>query len=251
MSVTVTGYKSSVIFENMKNINPEVASDISAVYEFVLSLNGKQQSWTVDLKSSPPSIKLGKPSSGKADCTLITSDENFLNIMNGSLDATELFMSGGLKIKGDMSLAMKLGNLKGSSSSSGSAKTESKTESKVAVAGFNSSTFFVELDKTIKESPEIMEVSAVYEFALTNSKGDKQSWTVDLKNGKGGVFAGKVENVKPDCTMITSDDSWMNIMSGSQDATELFMSGGLKIKGDMSLAMKLDTLKSKNPKSKL
>lgn len=261
MSVNVPGFKSSSVFEAMKNVNPDVANDISAVYEFVLSSNNNKQSWTVDLKSSPPTITVGKPS-GKADCVIITTDENFVGIMDGSIDATELFMGGNLKIKGDMSLAMKLSSLKGTPAATPSA-TGSSTTSKgkengaatesdsLRVKGFVSSNFFVELSKSLKEHPEIVEeVGAVYEFALTNEAGEKQSWTVDIKNGKGSVKAGKGKE-KPDCMLILSDENFNNLMEGKADGTELYLSGGMKIKGDMSLAMKLDALKGKTNKSKL
>lgn len=43
------------------------------------------------------------------DCTMIISLENFMALAEGSLDGASAFMSGKLKIQGDMSIAMKLG----------------------------------------------------------------------------------------------------------------------------------------------
>ena len=44
-----------------------------------------------------------------AACTMIISIENFMEMAEGKLDGTMAFMSGKLKIEGDMGIAMKLG----------------------------------------------------------------------------------------------------------------------------------------------
>ena len=44
-----------------------------------------------------------------AQCTMALSIENFMEMAEGKLDGTAAFMSGKLKIQGDMSIAMKLG----------------------------------------------------------------------------------------------------------------------------------------------
>jgi putative sterol carrier protein len=44
-----------------------------------------------------------------AACTMIISIENFMEMAEGKLDGTMAFMSGKLKIEGDMGVAMKLG----------------------------------------------------------------------------------------------------------------------------------------------
>ncbi len=45
---------------------------------------------------------------GDADCTLKISIENFTAMIAGELDGTSAFMTGKLKIEGDMGIAMKL-----------------------------------------------------------------------------------------------------------------------------------------------
>ena len=46
---------------------------------------------------------------GDAQCTLVISIEHFMEMAEGKLDGTAAFMSGKLKIQGDMGIAMKLG----------------------------------------------------------------------------------------------------------------------------------------------
>ncbi len=50
---------------------------------------------------------------GEADCTLFASRETFQALLGGDLDPTAAFMSGRLRIEGDMGLAMRLGSLLG------------------------------------------------------------------------------------------------------------------------------------------
>ncbi len=54
----------------------------------------------------------GRPPSGQEpDVTMGMSDSDFVAMFTGQLDATSAFMSGKLKIKGNMALAMKLQKL--------------------------------------------------------------------------------------------------------------------------------------------
>jgi putative sterol carrier protein len=46
-----------------------------------------------------------------ADCTMTASAETFEGILDGDINPTAAFMSGRLKVEGDMGLAMKLGAL--------------------------------------------------------------------------------------------------------------------------------------------
>jgi putative sterol carrier protein len=48
---------------------------------------------------------------GDAQCTVIVAQADFAQMIEGNLDPTVAFMSGKLKVEGDMSVAMKLGNL--------------------------------------------------------------------------------------------------------------------------------------------
>ena len=48
-------------------------------------------------------------SDSESDCTMVISIENFMALADGTLDGASAFMSGRLKIQGDMGIAMKLG----------------------------------------------------------------------------------------------------------------------------------------------
>ena len=90
--------------ERLRN-KPDVVSKINAVYQFNISGPDGGQ-WSVDCTKPGGAIAPGQSPAPK--CTVNCADADFLNIVNGKLNAQMAFMSGKLKIKGDMGLAMKL-----------------------------------------------------------------------------------------------------------------------------------------------
>ncbi|MEI7703903.1 MAG: SCP2 sterol-binding domain-containing protein [Deltaproteobacteria bacterium] len=84
---------------------PDVVAKINAIYQFNLSgPNGGQ--WSVDCTQPGGAVTAG--SSADAKCTVTATDADFLAIVNGKLNPQMAFMTGKLKIQGDMGLAMKL-----------------------------------------------------------------------------------------------------------------------------------------------
>ena len=74
-----------------------------------------------------------------------------------------------------------------------------------------------------------------------NITGDEAGvWAVKITNGQGEVIPGGVE--KPDVTFTISDKDWLAITEGKLDGMNAFMTGKLKVSGDMMLAMKLQSL---------
>jgi putative sterol carrier protein len=69
---------------------------------------------------------------------------------------------------------------------------------------------------------------------------DGQHWTVAVDDGIVKVTEGDAGDA--DCTISTSEDTFQKIASGEQNATSAYMTGKLKIKGDMGAALKLQKL---------
>ena len=65
------------------------------------------------------------------------------------------------------------------------------------------------------------------------------TWKVDVQDGKVQVTEGGGEG---DVTITTSEETFDKIVSGEQNATSAYMTGKLKVKGDMGAAMKLQKL---------
>ena len=66
------------------------------------------------------------------------------------------------------------------------------------------------------------------------------TWTVALTDGSLTVSDG--ESANADCTISASEESFQKIVAGEQNPTTAYMTGKLKIKGDMGVAMKLQKL---------
>jgi putative sterol carrier protein len=64
-------------------------------------------------------------------------------------------------------------------------------------------------------------------------------WVVAVADGSVTVTEGTGE---ADTTITTSEESFMAIVRGEQNPTTAYMTGKLKIKGDMGAAMKLQKL---------
>ncbi|RYO99741.1 hypothetical protein DL764_006729 [Monosporascus ibericus] len=95
----------------------------------------------------------------------------------------------------------------------------------------------------------IKQGNAVFAFTLKNKAGETESWHIDLKE-KGAVGTGL--GSKPTVTLSLSDEDFGKLVSGKANAQRLFMSGKLKIKGDVMKATKMEPiLKKAQTKSKL
>jgi putative sterol carrier protein len=64
-------------------------------------------------------------------------------------------------------------------------------------------------------------------------------WTVAVADGAITVSEGASD---ADCTFSASEETFEKIASGEQNATTAYMTGKLKIKGDMGAAMKLQKI---------
>ena len=74
-----------------------------------------------------------------------------------------------------------------------------------------------------------------YVFAIDGAG----TWTVRVSDGGVTVEGGDTGG---DCTIATSAETFEKVMKGEQNPTAAYMSGKLKIKGDMGAAMKLQKL---------
>jgi putative sterol carrier protein len=74
-----------------------------------------------------------------------------------------------------------------------------------------------------------------------NITGDEAGvWAFQIVNGVGQLIPGGVE--KPDVTFTINAKDWHAIAEGKLDGTQAFMTGKLKVAGDMMLAMKAPQL---------
>jgi putative sterol carrier protein len=65
------------------------------------------------------------------------------------------------------------------------------------------------------------------------------TWKVDVQDGNVNVTEGGGD---ADVTITTSEETFDKLVSGEQNPTSAYMTGKLKVKGDMGAAMKLQKL---------
>ncbi|KAF9180123.1 hypothetical protein BGZ51_000098 [Haplosporangium sp. Z 767] len=107
----------------------------------------------------------------------------------------------------------------------------------------------IEAMSSADRQAQVKKVKAIFQFELTNEAGQTATYHIDLKNGEGSIGTGPSKN-KADVVISTKDDVFVDLASGKANAQKLFMSGAIKVKGQVMLATKLGDILKAN-KSKL
>jgi len=98
---------------------------------------------------------------------------------------------------------------------------------------------------TVKETFDLMPskfrpdkaagVNAVIQYDISGDQAG--TWHAVIKDGTCTVSAGPATN--PNLTLAMSSQDWLDMLAGKLSGQMAFMSGKLKLKGDMGLAMKI------------
>lgn len=85
---------------------------------------------------------------------------------------------------------------------------------------------------------KIKGIDATYQWDITGDDGGK--WFAKFNEGQVEVAEGEADS--PNITITVSSENWIDIVNGKLNGQMAFLTGKLKIQGDMSLAMKLQAL---------
>ena len=101
----------------------------------------------------------------------------------------------------------------------------------------STSAFFASIPAKIDPS-RIAGIDAVVHFHLTGDNGG--DWHVRIQNGSPTVHEGRVDS--PDVILTATAQDWIDIAAGKLNGQAAFLTGRLRIQGDMGLAMKLQSI---------
>ncbi|MCP4643207.1 MAG: SCP2 sterol-binding domain-containing protein [bacterium] len=97
--------------------------------------------------------------------------------------------------------------------------------------------FFSELPGKVDPS-KTAGMDATFQFDITGDGGGQ--WNVKIADGQVAIEQGTCDS--PSITLTATDENWLKIVAGQLNGQTAFLTGKLKIKGDMSLAMKLQSV---------
>ena len=97
--------------------------------------------------------------------------------------------------------------------------------------------FFDGLEARASGSSKAAGMNATYLFDVDGAG----KWMVRVENGQVRVAEGEAD-ADPDTTIQASEDTFMKVVRGEQNPTSAFMTGKLKVRGDMGKAMQLQKL---------
>jgi len=94
------------IFQLMPNrFNAQAAQGVNATYQFDLT---GDNGGTYHVKIANGACQVEKGPAASANITITMAAQDYIDMINGKLNPQMAFMGGKLKIKGDMSLALKM-----------------------------------------------------------------------------------------------------------------------------------------------
>jgi len=233
------------VFDDIsKVLSEDLVKKTNAVYSFKVTDEGTD--WYLDLKNGAGSCGQGE-SPAAVDASFKMSSANFGKMFAGKLKPTAAFMTGRLKIEGNMGKAMKLEKLMGQMQKRGYhtvARPISPPWPTSARAFSSPPSEYTEVTEVLDRirgvtSPKIAKkVDAIFVF---NVEGEGK-FHVDLKIGN-EVSVGVGEPVgKADVTATLSKEVFLQIFNRKLKPANAFMSGQVKLSGDLSKMISLESV---------
>lgn len=238
------------VFDRMsKLINDEMVGKMKAVYAFDIS-GSDAGKWYVDLKNGSGACGTGAAPS-EPDVTFVMKDNNFQKMFAGKLKPTTAFMTGKMKIQGDMGKAMKLEKLMGKMQQRGyhtmpnHQRAYGQMFNRLPVRGFHTSSQLwrdynsvqevLGRIKAVASEAIVKQVGAIYLFDVK----EQGKYYIDFKNGGGQVGEGEPGS-KADVTISMNEAVFLQIFNRELAPATAFMTGKVKVSGDLSKALTLE-----------
>jgi len=227
------GVKVEDIFDTMKDrFRPDGAKDVDAIFGYDIADEGK---WRLTVKNNAMMIEKTDILAGCV-ATMSADGETFVGVNTGKVDATNAFMSGKVKVEGDMGAFGKTGKL--------------FRKFVIAQKAMTTKDYLADMFATIVprfKDKEAEGLEASFAFDLGGPDGGK--WTVFIKD-KACTVTTTIEG-KPTVTLEFNDaKDYVDFILGKIDAQSILAAGKASAKGDINMmASKWPTLfeKYKDP----
>merc|ERR1739848_371464 len=241
----------AAVFEQIGGVvNEEMVGKIKAVYAF--DIKGKEAGqWYLDLKNGAGSCGAGVAHCSP-DVTMRLKDTDFTKMFSGKLKPTTAFMTGKLKLEGDVGKAMKLEKLMGKMQTKSfhtmpnpQRAYDQMFKRQNFSNGFHTSVSLSSEYKAVSEVLDrikgvaseaiVKQVGAVYLFDVK----EKGKYYIDFKNGSGQVREGDPAS-KADVTITMNEEVFLKIFNRELAPATAFMTGKVKVSGGLSKALTLE-----------
>jgi cytochrome P450/putative sterol carrier protein len=100
------------------------------------------------------------------------------------------------------------------------------------------SEFFVAFEEAARANPDAAtQPNAVFKFVLSGEDGG--TWTLNLKKGTHSTFVTTGDGPEEDASIHVTSDDWVALTTGEMNPMRAFMSGKVRVDGDLKLAVNL------------
>ena len=164
------------------------------------------------------------------NCTIKMTSDNFEKMFTGVLSPSQAFFTLRLRVSGNWRQALKLRNIINI--------LQHHHRSNFNTTGNKSVDALFEKMATLITEDLVRETNAIFVFYL---RDEMLEYFLDMKNDGGGCGRGKPPS-PADTTLSMTFDSFNKLFTGKMKTVSAYMSGKLRISGDLTVAMKLEKL---------
>lgn len=183
----------------------------------------------------------------KIDCYYLIEGNDLIKLFTGQLDFAQAYLTGKLKISGNTAFAFKFQNfIKDALKRKKQFDENQIIHFQIPIDGLKSDILLEMIRNRLSNEPELVrKISFVIQINLTQNRNEMieqiATWTLDTKIEGGCIYRSVPNNgIKPDAIITIEDNDFVSILFGKLNPQRLFMSGKMKIKGNIMLLQRLN-----------
>ncbi|MGH2981126.1 MAG: SCP2 sterol-binding domain-containing protein [Solirubrobacterales bacterium] len=240
-------------------VDPERIGDSEGLVEWVIADDGTSDRFLVRFEDG--GCRVGGEPAGEPRVTLELGAVAFVKLVTGNANPATMYLSGVLGLRGDVLFAIEMGGFlripgaEGETSADGALDPSGvdATDIALAVRGVDDSVLRERmrgevreliLDEVIRRFPEYLDgskatgVDSVIGWKITGREdGEPDRFRVVVRDGV--VRAGREIDEEPKLTIKLDGVDFLKLVTGNLNPVMAFMSGKLKLNGDVAFAARL------------